>query len=57
MWFFNWAPGWIWIMPLLMLGVFVACMLLMFSSRCGGGCRCCGGTSSGTDAATDPDQS
>jgi hypothetical protein len=42
MWILNWAPAWFWIMPLLMLGMFVICILLMVRGRCRGGC-CCGG--------------
>lgn len=39
--FFSWTPLWFWIMPLLMLGMVVLCMLVMRRGRCGGG-GCCG---------------
>lgn len=42
MWFFNWAPGWFWIVPLVMLGLCFVGMLLMCSSRRAGGCGCSG---------------
>lgn len=44
MWFSSWAPGWFWIIPLLMLGLCLVCMLLMFFGRFarGCGCGCCG---------------
>ncbi len=42
MWIANLAPAWFWIMPLIMLGMFVVCMLLMVFGRrhCAGCCGC-----------------
>jgi hypothetical protein len=42
MWLIDWAPGWFWIIPLLMLGMVAICMLLMARGSRGGGCGCCG---------------
>ncbi len=42
MWIVNWASAWVWIMPLIILAMFVVCMLLMVLGRrrWGGCCGC-----------------
>jgi hypothetical protein len=43
MWILNLALTWVWVVPLMMLGMCAVCVLLMLYGRHSGGCHRCGG--------------
>jgi len=42
MWFYNWSPGWFWILPLLGLALMVVCPVMMLRGWHRGACCCFG---------------